>query len=142
MTVSHFSLSLLLMASFLLCESAGCKERPVLGGNCVYKTYPGTATITEVAAVEHEGGEAEKIFRVKFVFAPSEPIREPFAQVEGRKFELVASDFSHLSGTFLKKHGIEEGGTLNCDLKVITQGTCTPVLFEFPELKPDEYTVK
>jgi len=142
MTFPHFSLAVLLILVFLMCDSAGCKERPVMGGNCVDKKYKGTATITGITAVEHEGRQGQAAFEVKFIFTPHEAINEPFAQVEGREFELVASDFPHFSRGFLEKHGIEEGSTLDCYLNVITQGTCTPAIFEFPELKRDEYTVK
>jgi len=142
MTFPLFSLAVSLVLGLVMSDSAGCKEVPAVGGKCVYKVYKGTAVITEVSVSDHEGNKGQRFCRVKFVFTSSEPIKEPFAQVEDREFDLVSSDFSSLSESFLHKYRIKQGSIVNCDLHVITQGTCTPVLFEFPELNRDEYTVK
>jgi hypothetical protein len=142
MTFYHFSLAMFVVLGVLLCDSAGCRETRVVGGDCVYKTYKGTATITEVTPLEREGDATQKVFQVKFVFTSSEAIQESFAQVAGREFELVAYDYSNFSKASLEKHGIEKGCKLDCYLNVITHGACTPTIFEFPALKRDEYNVK
>ncbi len=40
---------------------------------------------------------------------------------------------------FLEKYGIGVGKVFDCYLKVIIKGTCTPMLFEFPSIRLDDY---
>lgn len=71
-------------------------------------------------------------YDVKFSFHTDETIREGFASVQGRQWLLMKRDNTYPDSAFLKKHGIEAGRFFNCSMKVITRGTCTPVLFDFP----------
>jgi len=116
-------------------------EKPLVGGQCEYKQYEGTAEIismTKIARSIHDPHERDE---VKFKFVPYKRIEETFARTEGREFLLMLSNSSYPGQRFLEKYGIEVGKVFDCHLKVITKGTCTPVLFEFPSIKLDDYSV-
>jgi hypothetical protein len=122
------------------------KPRRVVGGPCEYKQYKGKATIVSIrkkGASKKEGGSLERSpchqrYEVKFSFSPDEQIEEPYAQVEGRHYPLMLTNGSYPGSEFLEKYGIEVGKTFDCYLKVMTKGSCTPVLFEFPGINRGE----
>lgn len=113
--------------------SGATAETPQLvGGQCDYKRYRGTAEIVLVARIGQGQESYQDEHEVKFVFHPQEAIKEPFAQVRGREFPLLMDSGTRPTGIFLEQHGIRVGVYLECDLKVIIRGSCTPVMFEFP----------
>ncbi len=117
-------------------------ERDVVGGPCQYKTYPGRATILSVHKKEgpaKAGGPLSHVCEVRFSFAPDEEIKEGWVQVDGKEHLLLLADSSYPGPEFLEKYGIRPGKCFECDLKVITRGTCTPVLFDFPTIDLNDY---
>jgi len=40
---------------------------------------------------------------------------------------------------FLERYGIAAGKSFECSLKVITQGTCTPTVIDFPAIDRADY---
>jgi len=122
------------------------EERRV-GGPCEYAEYRGTATITRVAQTESSrqqvksvGGAGYEGYEVWFRFAPASDIREEWARpAAGRAHLLCLMNSWYPGPRYLERYGIKAGRTHSCTLKVITRGTCTPTVFEFPEIRRDDY---
>lgn len=134
-----FLLGLILSISFAFAESKGDPlsqtesiKNPSVGGPCDYKYYEGTARII---SINQRGDISGKEYEMKFLFYPSQEIKEPFAQMEGREFLLLTKLGSYPTAAFIEKNGIEIGKVIPCILNVIVQGTCTPTIFEFPSLQ-------
>jgi hypothetical protein len=129
--LANLSMTLIFLVSLTSCDlSASSSSSPRVGGPCTYKQYKGDAEI--VSVIQRPGGLGE--YEIKFSFHPQETIQEEFARVEGRQWILVQKDSSYPQNDFLTQYGINAGKRFPCYLKVITKGTCTPVLFEFPTI--------
>ena len=115
----------------------------VVGGPCEYKSYGGIATITSVRETkegsESRGGHPYQGHEVRFTFFPDEKIEKSYSSVEGKEYTLKLTNSWNPGAKFLKKYGIEESRNFECYLKVITKGTCTPVLFDFPTIDLSDY---
>ena len=112
------------------------------GGPCEYKIYKGSARITSVRKKEMpkgHGGPSHESYEVKFSFSPRKEIKEAHGRVKGREYTLKLTNSWYPGPKFLKKYGIEEGKSFDCYLQVITKGTCTPVLFDFPAIDRSDY---
>jgi hypothetical protein len=129
--LANLSMSLIFLVSLTSCDlAASSSSQPRVGGTCIYKQYKGDAEIVSVTQRQGVPGEYE----IKFSFHPQETIQEEFARVEGRQWLIVQQDSSYPKEDFLTQYGIKVGKCLPCYLKVITKGTCTPVLFDFPTI--------
>jgi hypothetical protein len=114
----------------------------IVGGPCQYKSYPGRAEIVSVRKVERgpvQGGPLYDPFEVKFSFRCDGKIEEPHAQVEGKEHLLTLINSYYPGAKFLQKYGIEVSRVFDCNLMVIQQGTCTPVIFDFPAIDLGDY---
>ena len=124
-------------------DSAAESRTPrVVGGPCTYKQYKGKATIVSVCrkeTPENHGRRSYQAYEVKFVFFSEESIMEAHGRVEGRHYTMMLKNSSYPGPKFLEKYGIEKGRELGCFLKVITRGTCTPIIFEFPTVDLGDY---
>ncbi|MEE9913831.1 MAG: hypothetical protein K4571_19145 [Deltaproteobacteria bacterium] len=110
----------------------------LIGGPCRYKSYPGRATILSITE-SRNADQAEIIrFNVKFSFTPQQPVQEKYVHAEGWAFDLYGHDFQYPDREFLKKHNIHAGKVIDGIMQVIVSGTCTPVLFDFPGLRPEK----
>jgi hypothetical protein len=110
-----------------------------IGGQCEYKVYEGHAKIISITKKSGADNYPYERYEVKFVFTPNKGIKEAYAQTEGKEFLLMLTNSSYPGSRFLEKYRIEVGKVFACHLKVIIKGTCTPVLFEFPDIKLDDY---
>lgn len=119
------------------CVRSGNSRSDRVGGPCEYKSYPGRAVILSIAEAQKAGGDQVRRYEVKFAFKPQGDIEEPFAQVEGRTFNLYGKNFQYPDREFLQNHGIHVGAVLDGALQVIISGACTPLVFDFPALKQD-----
>jgi hypothetical protein len=127
----NLSVALVFLVSLSSCDlAASSSSMPRVGGPCTYKQYKGEAEIVLVTQRQGTPGEYE----IKFSFHPQETIQEEFARVEGKQWLIVQKDSSYPKENFLTQYGIKAGKRLPCNLKVITKGTCTPVLFDFPTI--------
>jgi len=118
-------------------------EKRVVGGPCEYKVYGGHAKILSIHKKDlppEVGGSSNVVYEVKFSFTPDEEIKEAYGQVEKKEYLLLLTNSSYPGPGFLKKYGIEPGKYFGCYLKVITRGTCTPVLFDFPTINLTDYS--
>jgi len=115
-------------------------EKRLVGGQCEYKKYEGGAQITSITRIVGSVADPNERDQVKFKFIPYGRVEETFAQIEGREFSLTLINSSYPGRRFLEKYGIEVGKVFDCYLKVITKGTCTPIFFEFPSIKLDDFS--
>lgn len=110
------------------------KNSQMVGGPCQYKSYPGQATIISIARSQTADPQQRR-FEVKFSFVPKNKIAEGFAQLEGKTFNLYDNNFQNPDRDFITSKQILVGKVLDGNLQVISSGTCSPVLFDFPSLK-------
>ena len=122
---------------FSCCAMDKPAQRSVVGGPCEYKVYRGHARIVSIIEKENPlkvGGPSNVVYEVKYSFTSHEEIKEKWVQVEGEEYLLLLSNSSYPGPEFLKKYGIKPDKCFECYLKVITRGSCTPVLFDFPTI--------
>lgn len=124
---------------FVGCSEGFClmHQEKKTGGPCEYREYKGRAVITSIREKEKIRSAAKgshRLREVKFSFFPEETIQETFVQVKGRQYDLKLENSSDPWLGFLEKYAIKEGKTFDCILRVITRGTCTPLLFDFPSI--------
>ena len=114
----------------------------VVGGPCNYKSYAGTAEVIRIEktyAKNQDGKKSADGYDVHFVFHPETALKEKYARIEGSLHTLLLTNGSRPRMGFLKKYGIRTGKTLPCELMVIVEGTCTPMLFKFPTVDLTDY---
>jgi hypothetical protein len=123
------------------CSMTGSEttRAPLVGGPCEYRSYPGQAEIVSVAPMEAPAAAAGGRFDVKFRFIPNGPVEEPLGKTAlDRTFSLLPDREMPPDRAFMEKFDIRPGKRLGCTLQVITRGTCTPILFDFPSLTPGD----
>lgn len=104
----------------------------MVGGPCEYRDYPGEAEVLSVARIGGKQDRRPDEYEVKCRFHPRRPIEEPFAQVSAREFRLLVENDENPGQRFIDKHDLKVGKRIPCVLRAIVQGTCTPILYEFP----------
>jgi len=139
MKLSSSFLIVLLTGVFLTFADDKGKEEHLIGGQCEYKVYEGRAKIISIAKKSESDNYPYERYEVKFIFTPDHEIKEAYAQTKGKEFLLMLTNSSYPGPKFLEKYSIKIGKVFACYLKVIIKGTCTPVLFEFPDIKLDDY---
>ena len=116
-----------------LCESSS------MGGSCEYRQYNGHARIVSITVKSEAHNDSHETYRVKFAFTSDQEIQESFAQTDGKEFVLLLNNSNYPGPRFLEKYDIQVGEVFDCLMKVIVKGVCTPVIFEFPTIKLDDY---
>ncbi len=119
----------------------------IVGGPCSYSDYRGIASIIVVkktekskAQAEMAGGPGYEGFEALFRFKADKEIKEKWAYGAIKKEHLFQLYNCWYPGPeYIKKYKIKPGQTYKCTVKVITKGTCTPIIFEFDKLKKDDY---
>lgn len=136
---SHISIAIVIFLLFLTGFSCQATDdpsgNPVIGGQCEYKKYKGQAKIVSISKRE----APEDGYEVRFSFHTDETVKERHGQVEGKEHLLLLENSSYPGPKFLRKYRIKVGKRFVCYLKVITRGTCTPVLFDFPTIDLGDY---
>ena len=119
----------------------GSPTQPWSGGACTYRRYRGRADVVSIrpATMPGSGAPSYATREVLFVFHPDEQIREAWVQVDGRRFLLTLDNGRYPGPAFMAKYGIDVGSRLDCELALITSGTCTPMRFEFPTIDLADY---
>jgi len=126
---------------------SGCGGGPtaterMVGGQCRYRDYPGTATIISTMKAEEAkvvGGPSYQAHEVRFTCVPDGKVTEAFAQDHGREQILRLANSWAPGPKFLTKYGIEPGKHFPCIMRVIQTGTCTPIIFDFPTIDLSDY---
>ena len=109
------------------------KESDWVGGPCDYRAYTGQAKIVSVIPQKGPTPSRDE-YEVKFLFFSEQEVEESYAQVEGKEFLLLIDNAYSPKKAFIEKHNLKVGTTFDCTLRVITKGTCPPMLFEFPSI--------
>lgn len=131
----------LLALLLLLPTMALALEGPRVGGPCRYADFPGKATIVAVTPATTTPGVAtpSPARTVTFTFTPNAPLTgEPLFQ-PGKIHTLTLTNGMAPGPRFTTKYGIAPGKVFACTLRLIRQGTCTPVLFAFPAIDLTDY---
>ncbi len=112
-------------------------QGPRVGGTCEYRSYPGKAEIVSVAPMEAPAATAGGRFDVKFRFIPDQTVEESLGRKAlERTYTLLPDRETPPDRAFIEQFDIRPGKRYSSTLKVITRGTCTPILFDFPSLTP------
>lgn len=134
------------LTTLMISSSCSAMDKPtknkIVGGPCEYRAYAGQAKIVSINKIqvkEDANDSSKEQYEVKFSFHPEQEIEETYGQVEGKIYPLLLNNSSHPGAAFLKKYGIKLGKQFDCYLKVITRGTCTPVIFDFPNIGLSDY---
>lgn len=140
--------SVILLFLLFLCLSSA-QGQIWLGGKCTYESYPGACEIVSVLKTEESAHQAEvgggpgyEGYEVSFVFKPDEPMNltENWDElVFGRDHLLQLCNSWYPGPRFLEKYNITEDAVFDCTLKLITGGTCSPIVFEFDEIDVCDY---
>jgi len=107
-----------------------------MGGPCSFKKFRGKCTIL---TVEPDGG-------VRFKFTPTEPLdlRGTFLKnEEDVTNDIYTGTVRYLLESFnnkptitqqdLNAHNVKKGAVFDCEIEIITDGTCSPINFNFFE---------
>ena len=151
---SHVLFALIALGAIVLCccsrmeakmsnEGTGFSE----GGPCTYTSYEGRADIVRVmqspaslAQAKVIGGPGYGGYEVWFRFVPKSGIsNRAIGPIIGREHLFVLHNSWYVGPRYLKKYGIQQGKTYPCVLKVIEEGTCAPVVFEFKTIDSRDY---
>ena len=107
------------------------KENMEIGGLCEYRAYGGKARITSISLKEMTDS-SETRYEVKFLFFPDREIKEPWFKVKDREYLILLNNNEFPGQALLKKYEFKIGKMVDCTLRIIVRGTCTPFIFEFP----------
>ncbi|GAB7078354.1 hypothetical protein [Megalodesulfovibrio paquesii] len=122
----------LLLGCLLPARQAPGGQGVMTGGACQYDEFPGQATIEAVAPqAEPRPDLPYAALSVTFSFVPDSPVRSELYE-PGKLHHLSLAGGRPPGERFVTAHDLHRGRTLPCRLRIIRQGTCTPVLFEFP----------
>lgn len=119
-----------------------------VGGSCAYSSYPGECTITRIEKTEKSKKQAEtpkcgyEGYEVRFTFKTDREIekkwvRKTVAEQEDN-FILSGCRCTYPGPRYLEKYHIEVGSGHECALRAIESGTCTPIRFEFEQIKRND----
>ncbi len=131
--------SKVILLSLLLCIGIwGCNDKEAekkedihkKGGLCEYNIIKGKSKILSI--LTPKGGTGGKY--VKFHFTPNKETKYLYPNIKDTAL-LVVNGQREVSEEFINKHNIAAGKKFKCYRKEITEGTCSPVIFRFPEFK-------
>jgi hypothetical protein len=118
-----------------------------IGGKCAYVEHPGTCTIDgvvktqdSIAQASLNGGPGYEGLTVTFTYAGPNAGDDGLVRraLEG-KHELRLMNSWYPGPRFLERYGIAAGKSFACTLNVISQGTCTPAVFDFQGVDRADY---
>ena len=117
------------------------------GKCCTYASYPGQARITRIsrtAASSYQakvmGGAGYEGFEVWFRFEPESTVTDDGIQaLLGRDHLLTLQNSWYVGPAYLEKYKIAVETSFPCVMKVIREGTGTPVVFEFETIDRKDY---
>lgn len=120
------------------------------GSCCTYISYEGSAQIVRITQTPASlaqskviGGPGYKGYEVWFRFIPKSDVSDDrIKSLLSREHLFSLYNSWYIGPRYLKKYGIQTGKTYPCILKVIEEGTCTPVLFEFKTIDSKDYFEK
>ncbi len=124
-----FRSSFLLVAFVFVSQSPGCTKSnssQIVGGPCTYSDFEGTATITKLTPQD------DGYWAIFDTTLSKQPPPKNYRN-EGHRV-LIKNAGGKTDEKWLSAQGISVGVQLDFKVAIITSGTCTPVVFEFPTL--------
>lgn len=115
----------------------GKDNQMLTGGACTYKEVKGQAKITKIMAANPAGYNCKDGVEVYFSFTPDDPAavkRYLFPGKSDQGQRLTVGAGMNPPKSWVDSKGLTVGSAHRCIRKELIQGTCTPVLFEFPEI--------
>ncbi len=101
------------------------------GGDCTYAETPGVATIVSVEDAAAGGNNcANDPVRVVFDFTPDDP---EASQPSDTGVSIGVADGKNPPREWVTDEGFTVGSQHRCLREDITSGTCTPVIYFFPD---------
>ena len=100
-------------------------ENQNIGGKCTYKELKGEIEIMMIKEAESFMNNCPNPKRVAFTFRSGSEKTNGFLTINAGK---------NPSDAWLKRHAVEVGKKFEAIKKDIVEGTCTPIVWEFPKL--------
>jgi hypothetical protein len=117
----------------------------IVGGSCDYSQFNGlckiisiTKTKDSIAQKEVMGGPKYEGFDIKFKIVSSN-LSSNYSVFLNKEYLLNLSNSWYPGQKYLEKYKIKEGSQFNCQIKVITNGTCSPIIFDFENINTNDY---
>jgi hypothetical protein len=137
-----FNKNIIFLLILLISVITACAVKDVkkflVGGPCDYEEIEGTAVITSIVDAQSDDYNCHKRpVKVSFVFTPDDSSAKGkylFPNVSDSRQNIRLSGGLNPPKDFMKVKGIIVGTSHKCVRKEIIKGTCTPVLYEFPEI--------
>ena len=101
-----------------------------VGGPCEYTEIPGTATVVSVTPAT-ENDDCTNAVEVVFDFAPTDT---SLTEHVATGVTLTIGSGQNPPDSWVQDEGLTEGSQHPCNRWVITEGTCTPVIYRFTEV--------
>ena len=154
--MQRFLLSLVVVCGILILivQGSACsndkgmsEDSRKTGGECVYVSYPGIATITRIVKTDAskrqatmKGGPGYEGYEIWFLFNTEQEIKKEWVRKSINKEHLFLLANSWYPGPrYIAKYTIASGNRYQCTLQVISKGACTPTIFQFAEPQRNDY---
>jgi len=137
--MKKFQVCTLMFAAFIITyTSCSINKAGTRGGACEYAKYEGYAVIKSIKqAPASEYNCPDSPQKIIFDFTPlniSDRKSYIFSNRSDTGVEMKINDGINPSLAWVKKNGITAGKKFKCFRTELKKGTCTPVIFTFPEL--------
>jgi hypothetical protein len=122
------------------CASLSCGSASgnrLVGGACEYRQIHGRAIVTDVREADPQANNCKNAVEVVFAFAPDEPSapgRYRFADHPDTEQYLRVGAGMNPPRAWVRREGLVTGSVHRCIRSEIEKGSCTPVVFSFPDL--------
>jgi hypothetical protein len=131
---------ILMIAAMMFGACSKTVSGPPIGGPCQYVDIPGIAKIVSVEDAAPTDYNCANVVKVTFDFVPNnlaavDNYRHPSWEDTGNHFTVGAG--MNPPKTWVLEQGLIEGSEHACVRSEITAGTCTPVIFSFPEINEE-----
>ena len=120
---------------------AGCDEQ-ITGGECQYRSFEGTATIRSVSPDDSPDRPCDDSVIIVFDFVlddPGEAGRYQFDGIPDTSRVFILPGGQNPPDGWADREGLTAGSDHRCLRREIRIGTCTPVLFEFPDVDDSDW---
>jgi hypothetical protein len=133
--------SAILLAATALAFIGACNgdsdSLPVVVDECEYVDIPGTATIVNVREPDPGASNCRNAGEIVFRFTPDDPTapeRYLIPDWPDTGQILTVGNGMNPPRSWVQDRGLRKGTIHRAVRREITRGTCTPVIFEFPDV--------
>lgn len=132
-------LAVILIVLAVIIVTFGCLD-PLIDGRCKYVDIPGTVVVISVTDADASANNCPNDpVEVRFNFTPDDPAARDlyiYGDVTDTNRRLTVFDGKNPPRHWVVDQGLTEGSTHRCIRHEAIEGTCTPVIFDFPDLAP------